>query len=56
MTEEEAMDDWENTKYDQGFHPTIIFNDPTDDKILFVMTEDNNRSSSYVYRAGFELR
>ena len=56
MTEEEAMDDWENTKYDQGFHPTIIFNDPTDDKILFVMTEDNNRSSSYVCRAGFELR
>ena len=55
-TVRDAMDDWENKKCDQGFHHTIIFNDPTDDKILFVMTEDKNRSSSYLYRAGYELR
>ena len=54
-TEGEAMDDWENEKYDQGFHPTIIFADPTDNKPLIVMTEDKNRST-YVSRTGFKLR
>ena len=54
-TEGEAMDDWENEKYDQGFHPTIIFKDPTDNKTLIVMTEDKNRST-YVSRDGFKLR
>ena len=54
-TEGEAMDDWENEKYDQGFHPTIIFKDPTDNKTLIVMTEDKNRST-YVSRAGYKLR
>ena len=42
-TEGKAMDDWEKKKYDQGFHTTIIFNDPTDKKTLVVMTKDENR-------------
>ena len=54
-TEGEAMDDWEDKKYAQGFHPTIIFIDPTDNKTLIVMTEDKNRST-YVSRAGYKLR
>ena len=54
-TEREARSDWRNKKYDQGFHPTIIFNDPTDNKTLIVMTEDKNRSA-YVLRAGYKLR
>ena len=55
-TERKAMHDWEKKKHDQGFHLTIIFNDPTDDKILIVMTKDKNRSGRYVYRAGYKLR
>ena len=51
----EAGIDWENKKYDEGFHPTIIFTDPTDNKTLIVMTEDKNRSA-YVYRASYKLR
>ena len=51
----EAMDDWKNKKYDQGFHPTIIFKDPTDNKTLIVMTEDKNRSA-YISRADYKLR
>ena len=54
-TEGEAMNDWQNKKYDQGFHPTIIFKDPTDNKTLIVMTEDKNRSA-YVSRADYKLR
>ena len=54
-TEEEAMNDWEQKKHDEGFYPTIIFNDPTDNKTLIVMTEDKNRSG-YVSRAGYKLR
>jgi len=54
-TKKEARSDWENKKYDQGFHPTIIFNDPTDNKTLIVMTKDKNRSG-YVYLAGYKLR
>ena len=54
-TEGKAMDDWKTEKYDQGFHPTIIFKDPTDDKILIVMTKDENRSG-YVRRADYKLR
>ena len=51
----EAGIDWENKKYDEGFHPTIIFTDPTDNKTLIVMTEDKNRSA-YVSRADYKLR
>ena len=54
-TEGEARNDWENKKYDQGFHPTIIFKDPTDNKILSVMTRDENRSG-YVRRSHYKLR
>ena len=54
-TEGEARRDWENKKYDQGFHPTIIFKDPTDNKILSVMTRDENRSG-YVRRSHYKLR
>ena len=49
------MNDWQNKKYDQGFHPTIIFKDPTDNKTLIVMTEDKNRSA-YISRADYKLR
>ena len=55
MTNSDARCDWENKKYDQGFHPTIIFKDPTDNKNLIVMTRDENRLG-YVRRSGFKLR
>ena len=42
-------------KFKQGFHPTIIFKDPTDNKTLSVITKDENRSG-YVRRANFKLR
>ena len=53
-TEKKAMSDWEKKKYEQGFHPTIIFNDPTDNKTLSVMTKDKNRSG-YVSRTNYKL-
>ena len=54
-TEQKAMNDWEFEKFKQGFHPTIIFKDPTDNNILIVMTKDEN-ISAYVRRSDFELR
>ena len=50
MTTEESRDreNWVDEKYREGLHPTIIFKDPTDDKLLIVITEDENRSG-YVY-------
>ena len=54
-TERKSKTDWEKKKYDQGFHPTIIFNDPTDDKTLIVMTKDESRSG-YVCRPNYKLR
>ena len=54
-TEGEARRDWKNKKYDQGFHPTIIFKDPTDNKTLIVMTEDKFRSG-FVSRVSYKLR
>ena len=42
-----ARSKWVDDKYQEGFHPTIVFNDPTDDKILIVMTEDKNRLDYY---------
>ena len=55
-TKRGAKRDWEDEKYDQGFHPTIIFNDPTDKKTLIVMTKDENRSGNYVGWANSKLR
>jgi len=55
MTKREAKRDWEGEKYDQGFRPTIVFNDPTDNKTLIVMTKDGNRSG-YVGWAKIKLR
>ena len=54
-TEQKAMNDWELEKFKQGFHPTIIFMDPTDNNILIVMTKDENRSV-FVRRSHFKLR
>ena len=50
-----AMSDWEREKFKQGFHPAIIFKDPTVNETLSVMTKDENRSG-YVRRDNFELR
>ena len=54
-TEQKAMNDWEFEKFKQGFHPSIIFKDPTDNNILIVMTKDEN-ISAYVRRSDFKLR
>ena len=54
-TERKSKSDWEKKKYDQGFHPTITFNDPTDNKTLIVMTKGESRSG-YVCRANYKLR
>lgn len=37
-------DDWMDAQHKEGYHPTIIFKDPTDETILVVMTMDENRS------------
>ena len=50
------MDDWEMEKHNQGFHPSIIFRDPTDNKTLIVMIKDENRSLSFVRRVNYKLR
>ena len=57
VTTEERSDreKWINEKYQKGLHPTIIFKDPTDDKVLIVMTEDENRSG-YVCEFSYKLR
>ncbi|KAJ7389074.1 hypothetical protein OS493_033936 [Desmophyllum pertusum] len=39
-----ARSKWMDEKFKEGYHPTIIFKDPTNRKILVVMTEDQNRS------------
>ena len=54
-TEAIALSDWEDKKFEQGFYPTIIFEDPTENLTLNVMTEDENRSG-YVRRPQFKLR
>lgn len=58
MTTEESSDreNWIDEKYKQGLHPTIIFKDPTVNKLLIVMTEDENRSPGFVYKSNYELR
>jgi len=49
-----ARGNWVQEKYKEGFHPTIIFKDPTDKKTLMVMTKDENRSS-YICRDSFKV-
>ena len=39
-----ARRDWVDQKYKEGFYVTIIFIDPTDNKILIVTTQGNNLS------------
>ena len=51
----EKMNDWEDKKCKQGFHPTIIFIDPTDKNTLIVMTKDKNRSR-FQRRSFYALR
>ncbi|PFX14089.1 uncharacterized protein LOC111345226 isoform X1 [Stylophora pistillata] len=36
---------WLNNLHKEGFHPTIIFKDPADGKVLVVVTTDDNRST-----------
>jgi len=40
-----AVFNWMNEQHHVGYHPTVIFMDPTLDKTLVVMTTDENRSS-----------
>ena len=46
---------WVKKKSEEGYHLTIIFNDPTDDKILFVMTKDGN-ISEYTYKINHKMK
>lgn len=48
------LDNWVKEQYKEGFHPTIIFEDPTDSSILMVMTKDENRSS-YICKINFKV-
>ena len=48
-----AQIEWVNDKHEEGFHPTIIFHDPTDDKILVVMATDKNRLD---YECNFRIK
>ena len=50
-----ARDKWLDEKYGEGFHPTIVFKDPTYNKMLLVMTTDNNRSD-YVLMNNYKLK
>ncbi|KAL9953319.1 hypothetical protein ACROYT_G040717 [Oculina patagonica] len=47
--------DWVKDKYQQGFYPTIIFKNPTDNKILVVVTKDKKRSD-YVCRYNHKIK
>ena len=49
-----ATDNWASEKWNEGFHPKIFFNDPTDNKILCVMTKDENQSD-YQYKINIKL-
>ena len=48
-------ENWVNAKCEAGFYPTIIFNDPTDDKVLFVMTKDE-RFLDFTYRINYQMK
>ena len=45
---------WVDVKFKEGFHPTIIFKEPTDIKFLVVMTTDSSRSG-YEYRINYNV-
>ena len=49
-----AVFNWMNEQHHVGYHPTIIFTDPTLQKTLVVMTTDENRSS-YEYTFDYKL-
>ena len=49
-----ARNNWVGEKRKEGFHPTIIFKDPTDNTILVVMTRDDTRSS-YTLRINYKV-
>ena len=38
------LDNWVKKQYKEGFHPSIIFKDPTDENTLVVMIKDRSRS------------
>jgi len=38
------LDNWVKERYKEGFHPTIIFKDPADNKTLVVMIKGEHRS------------
>ena len=46
--------DWVNEEYRMGRYPTIIFHDPSDDRVMVVMTSDGNRSG-YTIRTNYGL-
>lgn len=50
-----ASESWMGEKDNEGFHPTIVFKAPTDNKILIVMTKDENRSD-YELRLNYPLK
>ena len=56
-SKEEALahNKWLNEKYNEEFYPTIVFQDPTDNKILIVMTKDENRSG-YEIKLQFKMK
>ncbi len=45
---------WMAEKYKDGYRPTITFNDSNDDKLLVVMTKDEN-ISDYILHPRFEI-
>ena len=50
-----AKRDWMAKKHKEGFHVTIIFNDPTDDKFLIVTNQAKNLSE-YLCPVSFPLK
>ena len=50
-----ARRNWMGKKYKEGFYVTIIFNDPTDNKLLIVTTQGNTLSE-YLCQVNFVLQ
>ena len=48
------LDNWMKEQYKEGFHPTIIFKDPTDNNTLVVMVKDVSRSR-YICKYDFKV-
>ncbi len=46
---------WMDEQHQVGYHPTVIFKDPTNNKIFVVMTTDKNRTD-YIYRINYKLK